>query len=509
MRNVQGVVVVMGLGALLLGACATDSGATQPTATRPATSEQEGSAVDPNAMTPERQDAIERTFEHKTAELQDCWAQEYQKNHDRKLEDEITLGFEIEPSGAPTNVRILKSTAHNQDIESCVAKEVATWTLPRRQSQGAVPAHDTPRSRVLVKLAVTALAAATALAVGCAHQAPKPAPAPAPVAEAPPPAPKRRADRRHEGRRHARHAHRRRDRRAVPAPLGRHHPLHRRGRRKAAVSRRQDRDQAARDGGGRSQVGVHRRLDLRQLGGRALRARDRARAALRAAAGRRRGRVLLSDRVPRAPAGADLERGARVAGGGAASQGRARLPEEGAGQAAAFVVDDRVRGAGRQGRVGRAVGGRAARRRVRQLPGAARPRAGGSTIRWAASPRRPWESRSSHDRLRAHGRAAAGARHRARVRRARACAQGGGARPLGRVPRRGAGRARQARPARRQHPRVARRRRGGRGRLFAGDDRSRARRRLGRGRDVGDQHGRRGPRAASAPTSSSARSCPG
>jgi len=130
MRNAQGVVVVMGLGALLLGACAEQSGSTQQQSTMAGGSEQQGSAVDPNALTPERQDAIERTFQRKTAGLQDCWSKEYEKTKDRKFEDDITLGFEIEPSGQATNVKILKSSAHNSDVENCVTQEVSGWTFP-------------------------------------------------------------------------------------------------------------------------------------------------------------------------------------------------------------------------------------------------------------------------------------------------------------------------------------------------------------------------------------------
>ncbi len=68
MRNLLGVVVVM----MMCGACAEQSGSTQQQSTMAgssSSSEAQGSAVDPNALTPERQDAIERTFERKTAGL--------------------------------------------------------------------------------------------------------------------------------------------------------------------------------------------------------------------------------------------------------------------------------------------------------------------------------------------------------------------------------------------------------------------------------------------------------
>ncbi|HEX9102611.1 MAG TPA: AgmX/PglI C-terminal domain-containing protein [Polyangia bacterium] len=128
MRNAWKVVVVM--GALFVGACATESSSTQQASTMPSGGDAQGSAVDPNALTPERQDAIERTFQRKTASLQDCWSKEYEKTKDRKFEDDITLGFDIEPSGTATNVKVLKSSAHNNDVESCVTQEIAGWSFP-------------------------------------------------------------------------------------------------------------------------------------------------------------------------------------------------------------------------------------------------------------------------------------------------------------------------------------------------------------------------------------------
>ena len=129
MRKTQGVVLVVALGALF-GGCANQSGSTQQTSTTPSNDSREGSSVDANAMTPERQDAIERTFQRKTASLQDCWAKEYEKTHDRKFEGDLTLGFDIQPSGSATNVRILKSSMNNKEVESCVTQEISGWTFP-------------------------------------------------------------------------------------------------------------------------------------------------------------------------------------------------------------------------------------------------------------------------------------------------------------------------------------------------------------------------------------------
>jgi hypothetical protein len=123
--------IVMVVAAFAVGGCASQSGSTQQASTMPESGGGEAtSSTDPNAINPERQDAIERTFQRKTAELQDCWTKEYEKTHDRKLEGDLTLGLDIKPSGDTANVRILKSTMNNRDVESCVAQHVTAWSFP-------------------------------------------------------------------------------------------------------------------------------------------------------------------------------------------------------------------------------------------------------------------------------------------------------------------------------------------------------------------------------------------
>ncbi len=132
MRNVWGVVC-----ALALVGCASQSGEQRQTTTTAGGEEQQGSAVDPSAINPERQDAIERTFQRKTAELQDCWSKEYEKTKDRKLELDITVGMNIAPNGSTSNVRVLKSAPNNPDIESCVTQQISGWSFP--EGQATVP----------------------------------------------------------------------------------------------------------------------------------------------------------------------------------------------------------------------------------------------------------------------------------------------------------------------------------------------------------------------------------
>jgi hypothetical protein len=111
--------------------CAGPSSEQRPVA-RSDDSNQQG-APQPDAVNPDRQDAIEHVFARKAGELQDCWATEYEKNHNRKLEGDVTIGMDISPAGAPGNVRLLKSTIGNPNIEGCVTKQIATWTFPDGQ----------------------------------------------------------------------------------------------------------------------------------------------------------------------------------------------------------------------------------------------------------------------------------------------------------------------------------------------------------------------------------------
>ena len=114
--------------------CAESAGESRPVRSSSNT-EREGSAVDPNAMTPERAEAIERLFARKAAELQACWSEEYEKTHNRKLEGDLSLQLMISPSGKPSDVKITKTSMNNESLEGCVTKTVKEWHFPEGSSE--------------------------------------------------------------------------------------------------------------------------------------------------------------------------------------------------------------------------------------------------------------------------------------------------------------------------------------------------------------------------------------
>src|SRR3954464_11961453 len=134
MRVMAGLVAVM----CVVG-CAEEQPARRQS--RTAASEDTRSSVDPSAITPERQDAIERLFSRKAGDLQACWSEEYEKNHNRKLEGDVTVQLTVAPSGQANDVKVINSTLQNQDIESCVVKAVGSWSFP--EGAGNMPYHRT------------------------------------------------------------------------------------------------------------------------------------------------------------------------------------------------------------------------------------------------------------------------------------------------------------------------------------------------------------------------------
>jgi hypothetical protein len=121
------------VSALAVAGCATQGSSERQSETTPSSAPSESA----DAVSPDRQDAIERLFARKATELQDCWTKEYEKTHNRKIEGDISIGLEIKPSGDPSNVRVLRSTINNSDIESCVTQQIGGWSFP--EGQATVP----------------------------------------------------------------------------------------------------------------------------------------------------------------------------------------------------------------------------------------------------------------------------------------------------------------------------------------------------------------------------------
>ena len=255
----------------------------------------QGSAGRRQRLTPERQDAIERTFQRKTAGLQALLGQGVREDA-RTASSRATsrCSFEIEPSGKATNVKVAQVVARQPR---------------RRELRDAgdrrldVPRGRTRRCRTCARFTwerssdeARARSPRARWSRSCWRRAH------APPSRRRRPRRSRRTRRRRrarsrtsemQGRRHARHARRGRDRGPVPARAGTtSRTATTRSRRSSSGPRRQDRAQAARRRRtGDPKSAFVRVVDARQLRGRALRARHRARAALRQAARRRRGGV--------------------------------------------------------------------------------------------------------------------------------------------------------------------------------------------------------------------------
>jgi TonB family protein len=100
---------------------------------KPSTVEGQGEAMQTAAgggVTPEQNDAIDAVFRRKAQQLQSCWQDEYERNHNRALQGDVTVGLTVKPSGKPANVRVLKSSLGNPEIEACVVQSVSTWGFP-------------------------------------------------------------------------------------------------------------------------------------------------------------------------------------------------------------------------------------------------------------------------------------------------------------------------------------------------------------------------------------------
>ncbi len=117
--------------AILAIGCAEQAQQTAPTSSAV---ESEQTQTSGPTVSEERRDAIERVFARKTSELQSCWADEYEKTHDRKFETDLTLGFTVTPSGQPQDVKILSASQRNSSLEACVVKAVTGWGFPEGQA---------------------------------------------------------------------------------------------------------------------------------------------------------------------------------------------------------------------------------------------------------------------------------------------------------------------------------------------------------------------------------------
>ncbi len=53
-----------------------------------------------------------------------------EKTQDRTLQGDLSIGFTVTPSGALKDVKLIKSSMGNAEVDSCVASTAAKWNFP-------------------------------------------------------------------------------------------------------------------------------------------------------------------------------------------------------------------------------------------------------------------------------------------------------------------------------------------------------------------------------------------
>lgn len=87
-------------------------------------------APDQPTVTPEQNDAIDAVFRRKAPQLQSCWAEEFDRSHNKKLEGDISLQMMVSKTGHARDVKIVKSTMGVDAVDQCVIKEITGWAFP-------------------------------------------------------------------------------------------------------------------------------------------------------------------------------------------------------------------------------------------------------------------------------------------------------------------------------------------------------------------------------------------
>jgi TonB family protein len=114
--------------------CAESSGSTRSGGTTAEEQRTAQNANDAAAHDPERHDATDRMFTRKAIDLQNCWQDEYDRTKNRKWETDMTLQVMVSASGKASDVKVLKTSNPNAQVEQCVQKLVGNWNFPEGTS---------------------------------------------------------------------------------------------------------------------------------------------------------------------------------------------------------------------------------------------------------------------------------------------------------------------------------------------------------------------------------------
>jgi hypothetical protein len=124
------------IGLLLVVGCGGSgggSGDTVETAPCPECTEGERGTgpVDSTIIPEEKYEEIKKTFERKTGTVSRCYVEGFDAGEVEKSEKgHVTVGLTIQPSGIPSDVRVLETSFKSGKVGDCVVRMVSGWKFP-------------------------------------------------------------------------------------------------------------------------------------------------------------------------------------------------------------------------------------------------------------------------------------------------------------------------------------------------------------------------------------------
>lgn len=95
-------------------------------------------ASETGGIPPDKEAEIQLVLQNREPTARKCYQDVLNEKHDRSFQGSVRLLISLEPSGSASDVKIVNSSLHSPEVESCLIDKVKEFEFPQLTQAGQV-----------------------------------------------------------------------------------------------------------------------------------------------------------------------------------------------------------------------------------------------------------------------------------------------------------------------------------------------------------------------------------
>ena len=121
-----------------LGACASTSGADEDRPVATIIRGGEDMTVSTGGIPPDKQADVYLVLQQRDASARKCYQDVLNEKHDRAFKGSVFVMLTVEPSGQPSEVKVVGGSLNNPEVSACLIEKIKEFEFPAIPNKGSM-----------------------------------------------------------------------------------------------------------------------------------------------------------------------------------------------------------------------------------------------------------------------------------------------------------------------------------------------------------------------------------